>query len=147
MDTERTRSWAEFLLPGYAMLLIYLYFSPETVPHQAEGGVFGSVYVWSIWALIGMLAGILAISGSVVGFYLLYSPIYLVSYGNRIAWSHRAGTMWTDRREVQFYVACFFILCTLGGLAFYDATIAAVSFVVLSGIAPLAWRIVCKYRS
>jgi di/tricarboxylate transporter len=146
METK-TRSWAEFLLPIYAVALIYIYFRPETVPHQTEGGAVGAVVVWSVWAVIGTLAGILAISALVVAFYLLYSPIYLMHYGNRLVWAHKSGTVWTDRREVQFYALCFVILCALGGLALYDPMTAAVAFVLLAGVAPLAWRIACKHRT
>ena len=147
MDTERTRSWAEFLMPVYAMALIYIYFRPEMVPHHSEEGTFEALLVWSAWAVIGTLAGILAISAFVVAFYLLYSPFYLVRYGNRMVWAHRSGAVWTDRREVQFYVVCFLVLCGLAGLALYDPTTAAITFVLLSGVAPLAWRIACRHRT
>ena len=147
METAKARSWAEFLLPVYAVTLLYIYFRPEALPQRGQDGAVGAVVVWSIWAVIGTLAGILAISALIVAFYLLYSPIYLLSYGNRLVWSHKSGTVWTDRREVQFYAVCFVVLCVLGGIALYDPMTGAVAFVLLAGVAPLAWRIVCRHPS
>ncbi|HEV8437907.1 MAG TPA: hypothetical protein VGT40_07420 [Methylomirabilota bacterium] len=146
MDTEKSRSWAEFLLPLYAVALIYIYMRPEVLPQRTEEGPLGAVVVWSVWAVIGTLAGILAISGLVVAFYLLYSPIYLMQYGSRQFFAQRWGIVWTDAREVQFYWICLVVLCTLGGLALYDPFLAAIVFVMLAGVAPLFWRIACKYR-
>jgi hypothetical protein len=145
METGRTRSWAEFLLPVYAIALIYLYLRPDILPQRTEEGAFEAMIVWSVWAVIGTLAGILAISALVVAFYLLYSPIYLIQYGSRQIFAH-GGTVWTDPREVQFYGVCLFVLCMLGGLALYDHLTAAIVFVLLAGLAPLLWRIACRYR-
>jgi hypothetical protein len=146
MDTERTRSWAEFVLPVYAVVLIYIYLRPEMLPQRAEEGALEAVVVWSVWAVIGTLAGILAISALVVAFYLLYSPIYLMQSAGRQFFAQQSGTVWTDPREAQFYWICLFVLGMLGGLALYDPLTAAIVFVLLAGLAPLLWRIACKYR-
>ena len=146
MDTARGRSWAEFFLPVYAMALIYIYLHPEMLPHQTDEGTFERFVLWGAWALIGTLAGILAVSAAVVAFYLLYSPLYLVRHVGGLFWARETGTVWTDRQEVQFYVVCFLLLCGLAGVALYDYTAGAVAFVLLSGVAPLAWRIASRHR-
>jgi hypothetical protein len=99
--------------------------------------MFDSVMPWAVWGVIGALSGVLALSGLVVAFFLLYSPVYLFS---------RAPAMfgwkgWADKRELRFYAGCFVTLCFLSGLAVWNPAFALGVFVLLAGCAHLLWRV------
>ena len=91
---------------------------------------------WAIWGVAGAMSGVLALSGLVVAFFLLYSPLYLAT--RSLALIGKGG--WVDGRELRFYAACFILLCFLAGLAAWSPVLAASTFVLMAGCAHLVWR-------
>jgi hypothetical protein len=135
------RNWGEVLLPLYSLVAVFIYFRPETLPEQVDGTLLESVAVGALWALIATLTGILSVSAVFVAFYLLYSPFYFAHYFARQIGASLGGNGWVDRRERRFYAGCFVLLCLLLALALAEPTYAAVVFILLSGTAPIIWRV------
>jgi hypothetical protein len=135
------RNWGEVLLPVYSLVAVFIYFRPETLPDQVEGSLVEGAAVWALWAVIATLTGVLAVSAVFVAFYVLYSPFYFAHYFARQVGASLGGSGWVDRRERRFYAGCFGLLCLLLGLGLADPSYAAVAFILLSGTAPLLWRI------
>lgn len=134
---HRARRWIEVVLPLFSVALLVAYFHPQYIPPALGQSLFDSVMPWAIWGVIGALSGVLALSGLVVAFFLLYSPVYLLGRTSVLL----GRKAWIDKRELRFYVGCFVLLCFLGGLAAWYPLVAAVVFVLLAGSAHLIWRI------
>jgi hypothetical protein len=133
---SRYRRWLEVALPAYSMAALLMYFRPEYLP-RPEGETLGEwVMPWALWGVMGAMSGVLALSGLVVAFFLLYSPVYLAA--RAVSLVGKRG--WVDRRELRFYVACFILLCFLGGLVAWSPVLAASAFVLMAGCAHLVWR-------
>ena len=132
---SRYRRWLEIVLPLYTIALLYVYFRPQSIPQSlAENNE--SLVPWAVWGVVGALSGILALSGLLVAFFLLYSPVYLAA--RTMVLVGKGG--WVDRRELRFYCACFVLLCILLGLAIMSPVTAAAVFVLIAGSAHLFWR-------
>lgn len=134
--SARYQRWIEVALPAYSVAVVFMYFRPEYLPGAAGATVGPWVTPWALWGVVGAMSGVLALSGLVVAFFLLYSPVYLAS--RSLALVGRGG--WVDRRELRFYTACFVLLCFLGGLAVWSPVVAACAFVLVAGCAHLVWR-------
>jgi hypothetical protein len=132
----RYRRWMEIALPLYALAALFVYFRPQYWPLALEQSLGESLAPWAFWGLVGALSGVLALSGLVVAFFLLYSPVYLLL--RSVPLLARRG--WVDRRELRFYTACFILLCFLVGLAVWSPVVAASTFVLMAGSAHLFWR-------
>jgi hypothetical protein len=132
---SRYRRWLEIVLPLYTIALLYVYFRPQSIPQSlAENNE--SLVPWAVWGVVGAMSGILALSGLLVAFFLLYSPVYLAA--RTMVLVGKGG--WVDRRELRFYCACFVLLCILLGLAIMSPVTAAAVFVLIAGSAHLFWR-------
>ena len=130
----RMRRSIEVLLPIYSAAVVFFYFRPELLPWTSAS--FGeSVTPWVVWAGMALMSGMLAVSGMMLAFFLLYSPLYLAARGLMLG--HRR---WVDRRELRFYTACFILLCFLAGLAFLHPVVAGTIFVLMAGSAHIMWR-------
>jgi hypothetical protein len=92
---------------------------------------------WLAWGMVGALTGILGLWALIVGFFLVYSPFYLL--GKLPALVGKGG--WVDRREVRFYMASFGMLCLLAALTWGDIAVGAMSFAGLAGCGPVCWRL------
>ena len=133
----RYQRWLEFLLPLYSLVVLVAYFYPQHLPLQIAGSPTESVMPWAVWGIVGAMSGVLALSGLILAFFLLYSPLYLLAR----SWSLVGKGGWVDRRELRFYIACFILLCFLASLAVWSPMVAAALFIVLAGFAHLLWRI------
>ena len=139
---SRCRRWLEVALPLYSLALLLLYFRPQYWPSSfglasPETGSPESMMPLALWGLVGAMSGVLALSGLVVAFFLLYSPVYLIARASLLV---RPG--WVDRRELRFYSACFILLVFLGGVALVSPVVAASVFVLMAGCAHLIWKLV-----
>jgi hypothetical protein len=137
----RCRRWLEVAMPLYSLALLLWYFRPQYWPSalgltSSEAGA-ESVMPLAVWGLVGAMSGVLALSGLVVAFFLLYSPVYLIARASLLI---RPG--WVDRRELRFYAACFILLVFLGGVALVSPVMAASIFVLMAGCAHLIWKLV-----
>lgn len=133
----RYRRWLEVALPAYSVAVLFAYYRPEYLPRAEGGETLGEwIMPWAIWGVAGAMSGVLALSGLVVAFFLLYSPVYLAA--RSLALVGKGG--WVDRRELRFYTACFILLCFLAGLAVWNPLLAGSAFVLLAGCAHLVWR-------
>ena len=130
------RFWVELALPAYSICVVFVYFRPGILP-GGDQNIIETAFVWLLWVLAGALTGILAISALFLTFYLVYSPIYLAGQF-ALLFDRRK---WVDRRELRFYLACFTLLCILGGLAVANPMAAIVTFTILAGSAQVIWRI------
>ena len=133
----RYRRWLEFLLPLYSLVILVAYFYPQHLPLHITGSPSESIMPWALWGLVGAMSGVLALSGLILAFFLLYSPLYLLAR----SWNLVGKGGWVDRREMRFYVACFILLCFMASLAVWSPMMAAALFVVLAGFAHLLWRL------
>jgi hypothetical protein len=133
---SRYRRWLEVVLPMYSLAVLLGYFRPHAVPFLGAAGTSDSLVPWALWGLVGAMSGVLALSGLVVAFFLLYSPLYLLAR----SWMLVGKGGWVDRRELRFYLACFILLCFLAGLAIVNPVAAASTFVLIAGSAHLLWR-------
>jgi len=130
--------WLEVALPAYSVAVLLMYFRPEYLPRAGGESFREWLMPWAVWGVVGAMSGVLALSGLVVAFFLLYSPLYLAA--RSLTLIGKGG--WVDRRELRFYTACFILLCFLAGLAFWNPVIAASIFVLMAGCAHLVWRAV-----
>lgn len=129
------RRWLEVLLPLYTVGLMFVWFRPEYLPAVlAHGGE--TPVVWVAWGVVGAMGGILILWALIVGFFLVYSPLYLVA---RLPMLVGQGA-WVDRRELQFYVCCFLLLACLLALMFWNPTYGMSAFVLAAGCGPVFWR-------
>lgn len=133
----RYRRWVEVALPLYALAVLFVYFRPQYWPDALDESMRESLMPWALWGLVGAMSGVLALSGLVVAFFLLYSPVYLLARTFMLVGRHRG---WIDRTELRFYTACFLLLCFLAGLAIWSPIAAASTFVLMAGCAHLLWR-------
>jgi hypothetical protein len=141
MGHSTYRGWGELLLPLYSVAAVMLYFKPDTLPTDFDSDLVTTSLVWMVWGIVGILTGVLAVSAFFVAFYLVYSPFYLLYQAKRALGTHFGGPTWVDPREVRFYTCCFFLLVLVAIVTLVSPTAGAVTFVVLSGVAPLLWRI------
>lgn len=132
----RYRRWIEVALPIYAFAVVFVYFRPQYWPSGVEESLRESVMAWALWGFVGAMSGVLALSGLMVAFFLLYSPVYLLARSLFLVGKRR----WVDRRELRFYSACFILLCFLLGVAVWNPVAAASTFVLMAGSAHLLWR-------
>jgi hypothetical protein len=128
-------AWLEIVLPLFATALLVVFHKPDYIPRIFTESATSPV-AWVAWAILGALGGITAFSGLLVAFFLLYSPVYLVSKAPMIL----GKGVWTDRREVRFYGLCFVILCVLLALVVFDWRWFVSAFLLLTGFAPMFWR-------
>lgn len=128
-------AWLEVVLPLFSVALLIVFLKPEHMPRIFLESA-ASPMAWVAWAAVGAMGGVLAFSGLLVCFFLLYSPIYLA--GKMPMLVGKAG--WTDRREVRFYGFCFVVLCVLLGLLLWEWRWFVSAFLVLTGFAPTFWR-------
>jgi hypothetical protein len=119
--------------------ILYFNYRPETMPKALDLSTDTGLTLWD-WIFRGMAFGLLGIwgfSALVVGFFLLYSPIYIINKAPHLI--GKGG--WLDRREVRFYLACFALVCLLVVLLLRSFDAAGVLFVVLAGFGPMVWRL------
>lgn len=133
----RHRRWLELVLPLYSIAVLVHYYRPNVMALPADSSGAGAVMPWALWGLVGAMTGVLALSGLVLAFFLVYSPLYLLARG----WMLVGTGKWVDRREFRFYVTCFILLCFLVGVAVWNPLGAASIFVVLAGCAHFVWRL------
>jgi hypothetical protein len=131
---SRMRRSIEVLLPAYSLAVVFFYFRPDYLP-WTPASFADSMTPWAVWAGMALMSGLLAVSGMVLAFFLLYSPLYLAT--RSLTMAHRS---WVDRRELRFYTACFILLLFLGGLAVWHPVMAGTIFVLMAGSAHLLWR-------
>lgn len=133
-----TMPWLELVLPLYALALVTIYYGLDGLRLAMPDERVESLALWAAWIVGGALGGILALSGLLLVFYLLYSPFYLGKNLSRIV----NPAVWTDPKEFRFYLCCFVLLLVLAGLAILSLEVFLVAFIVLAGSAQLIWRLV-----
>ncbi len=137
---QTTRSplpWLEIVLPVYAVVLVTVYYRPETFQLPIADERIEGIVEWSLRIFGWALGGMLALSGLFLAFYLLYSPVYLARNLRRVM----DPTPRFDPREFRFYLSCFGLLCTLLVLGVLNRELALVVFTILAGSAQLLWRL------
>ncbi len=130
------RLWLEVVLPLYAVAFLIALFRPQYLPPVLHESASESLWPLIVWSMVGAMGGILGLSALMVLFFLLYSPIYLLNKSLLLV--GKAG--WVDKRELQFYVSCFLLLCLLLFLVYWDVYAALVTFVMFAGCGPVLWR-------
>lgn len=128
-------AWLEMVLPLFATAVLVVFHKPQYVPTVFVESATTPL-AWVAWALLGALGGVLAFSGLLVLFFLLYSPVYLAGKAPMLM----GKGAWTDRREVRFYGLCFVILCGLLALLVWDWRWCVSAFLLITGFAPTLWR-------
>ena len=128
-------AWLELVLPLFAVALLVLFHKPEYVPRILDETT-RSPLAWVAWAIVGAMGGVTILSGVVVAFFLLYSPVYMAGKMPMLV----GKGPWTDRREVRFYGLCFIILCVLLALLLWDWRWFVSAYMLLAGFAPTLWR-------
>ncbi len=129
--------WLEIVLPAYAVVLVMVYYRPDSFHLAIADDRIQSIVAWSLRVLGWALGGVLAVSGLLLAFYLLYSPVYLARNFPRAL----DPGVWVDPRELRFYFCCFGLLCALIVLAIWEPELALVAFTILAGSAQLLWRL------
>jgi hypothetical protein len=132
------RRWLEVLLPAYTLGLLIVWLHREYMPAVFGESMNESLLAWLAWALVGGLTGILVLWALIVAFFLCYSPLYLLGKTSILL----GGGAWVDRREFQFYVSCFLLLCLLAFVGYWDPWSAVMVFVGMAGCGPVFWRFV-----
>jgi hypothetical protein len=133
------RRWLEAMLAFVSLAILYFTRRPEALPRALDLGNDTGLTLWD-WIFRGMAFGLLGVwgfSAIVVGFFLLYSPIYVINKAPHLV--GKGG--WLDRREVRFYLACFALVCLLVILMTRSFDAAGVVFVILAGFGPVVWRL------
>lgn len=133
------RRWLEAMLAFVSLAILYFTRRPEALPRALDLGNDSGLTLWD-WIFRGMAFGLLGVwgfSAIVVGFFLLYSPIYVINKAPHLV--GKGG--WLDRREVRFYLACFALVCLLVILMTRSFDAAGVVFVILAGFGPVVWRL------
>ncbi len=130
------RRWLEVVLPVYTLALLAVMWEPQYLPSVLGQNTNESVLPWIGWAVVGAMTGILTLWALIVTFFLLYSPFYLLGKTPMLV----GRGPWVDRRELQFYLCCFALLCGLAALVYADPWKGAWAFVLVSGCGPLFWR-------
>ena len=128
-------AWLELVLPLFAAALLVLFHKPQYMPRVFVESATSPV-AWAAWAVLGAIGGVMAFSGLIVAFFLLYSPVYLAGKAPVLM----GKGAWTDRREIRFYGLCFVILCVFLALLVWDWRWFVSAFLLLTGFAPLLWR-------
>ena len=132
------RRWLEVLLPAYTVGFLAVMLHPENLPWILSQNLNESMLPWISWAAVGAMTGILMLWALIVGFFLLYSPIYLLGRTPMLL----GQGAWVDRRELQFYGSCFLLLCFLCVLLYWDPWNALIGFTLIAGCGPVFWRYV-----
>jgi hypothetical protein len=133
------RRWLEVMLALVSLAILYFTRRPEALPRALDLGNDAGLTLWD-WIFRGMAFGLLGVwgfSAIVVGFFLVYSPIYIINKAPHLV--GKGG--WLDRREVRFYLACFALVCLLVILMTRSFDAAGVLFVILAGFGPVVWRL------
>jgi len=133
------RRWLEAMLALVSLAILYFTRRPEALPRALDLSNDAGLTLWD-WIFRGMAFGLLGVwgfSAIVVGFFLLYSPIYVINKAPHLV--GKGG--WLDRREVRFYLACFALVCLLVILMTRSFDAAGVVFVILAGFGPVVWRL------
>ncbi len=130
------RRWLEVLLPTYTLGAVFVWFHQEYMPAVFARSMSESPLPWIAWALVGALTGILILWVLIVAFFLLYSPLYLLGKTPMLL----GRGAWVDKRELQFYLCCFALLCLLAFLLYWDLPIGLMAFMLASGCGPVFWR-------
>jgi hypothetical protein len=133
------RRWLETVLAAFSLSVIYVNAHRELMPRALDLNNDANLTLadWLFRGIVFGLMGILGFSAIVVGFFLLYSPIYLV---NKLP--HLIGQGgWLDKREVRFYLACFALVCLLLTLFTWSGEAFTILLVLLAGFGPLVWRL------
>jgi hypothetical protein len=131
------RRWLEVLLPLFTGALLVVWFRPDETPAVLTRSMSESPVPWLAWGLVGAMLGVLALWALIVGFFLLYSPVYLL--GKSAMLVGKGG--WVDRRELRFYLLCFLLLCAVAAVLSFDAPAGLVLFAMLAGCGPVFWRL------
>ena len=131
------RLWLEFVLPLYAIACLIVWFRPQYLPPILHQDASEALLPLIVWSMVGAMFGILGLSGLMVVFFLLYSPIYLLNKSLLLV--GKAG--WVDKRELQFYISCFMLLCLLLFLLYWNTSVFVVAFVLFAGCGPMLWRL------
>ena len=132
------RRWLQVLLPAYTLGLLLVWLHREYMPAVLGDSMNESPLAWVAWALVGGLTGVLVLWALIVAFFLCYAPLYLL--GKASVLLGRGG--WVDRRELQFYISCFLLLCALAAVGYWDPWTGVMLFVCMAGCGPLFWRFV-----
>jgi hypothetical protein len=133
------RRWLEGVLAFVSLAILYFNNRPEALPRALDLSNDTGLSLWD-WIFRGMAFGLLGVwgfSAIVVGFFLLYSPIYVINKAPHLV--GKGG--WLDRREVRFYLACFALACLLVILMTRSFDAAGVVFIILAGFGPVVWRL------
>ena len=130
------RRWLEVLLPIYTAGFLLVWFQPEYTPEILTQSMEVSPLPWIAWAVVGAMTGILALWALIVGFFLLYSPIYLL--GRSATLVGQGG--WVDKGELRFYLMCFIMLCLVVVLFYWTLPVGLAVFALVAGCGPIFWR-------
>jgi len=125
------------VLPAYAVILVVVYYRPDSFRLPIVDERIQSIVAWALRISGWALDGVLALSGLLLAFYLLYAPVYLARNLRRVL----DPTAWIDGREFRFYLCCFGLLCALIVLWVLNREITLVVLTVLAGSAHLLWRL------
>jgi hypothetical protein len=131
------RRWLEVLLPLYTCCLVAVWLYPEYTPAILTQNMSVSPLPWLAWGVVGAMTGILGLWALIVGFFLLYSPLYLLGKLPNLV--GKGG--WVDRHEVRFYLASFGMLCLLAALLYGEPALGVAVFAGLAGCGPVCWRL------
>ena len=129
-------AWLELVLPLFATTVLVIFHKPQYMPRIFIESAPSPV-AWVAWAVLGAIGGVMAFSGLLVAFFLLYSPVYLAGKASMLV----GKGAWTDRREVRFYGLWFVILCGLLARLLGDWRWFVSAFLLVTGFAPSLWRV------
>jgi hypothetical protein len=130
------RRWLEVLLPVYTLGSIFVWWHQDYMPSMLAASMSESPLPWVAWAVVGGMTGILALWTLIVGFFLVYSPFYLLG---KVPVLLGRGP-WVDKHELHFYLCCFVLLALLSAISYWDGWIGLMAFMLLSGCGPVFWR-------
>ena len=133
------RRWLEALLAVFSLAMLYMNWHPEAMPRALDLNNDANLSLWD-WVFRGLVFGMLGVwgfSALIVGFFLVYSPIYLINKAPHLV--GKGG--WLDKREVRFYLACFALVCLLIALLTRWTDAFLVLVVLLAGFGPMVWRL------